>query len=528
MRCGIGLRPWQGWRTMSEPHRLHPAAIVILTVKSVHRLIRSALIPFGAWLVSQASKHGLTGRHLLWAVAGILVVLVLSIGWGLLAWRRFTYRVEDGELRLEHGIIQRQKRFIPRERIQSIDLEEGILHRVFGVVRVRIETAGGTQEEAALTAVSRPAARQLRRELMVETAIPEGAEPSGATSSSRGPELVYQMSWRTLLAAGATSGRFTVLLPFLGGIYSLLDEVQLTDKVIQALGSRIHGSATTTFVLAAVLVGLLLAWLLSILLTVVTYANFRLKLEEDALLIQRGLISRRHSTIPQSRIQAVRIVEGLLRQPFGLVSIRVESAGYGVKEREATIICPLLPKKDVPAFLRKIAPEFGEALWTKDGTTLRPFRNGLARSSAEATSEGELQRLPVRARRRFVVRACIPAAVVAGVVCATLLPWGLLSLGLLPLAASMGVWRYRDAGWYASGDKLVLRSRRLTRTTAIVTRRRIQTCSLAQSILQRRANLATFAVRVASGQSGATFSIRDIEHADGQRLYAWVGGNRDN
>jgi putative membrane protein len=510
---------------MSKPHRLHPAAILILAIKSAHQLAKSALIPFGAWLVSQASKHGLTGRHLLWVVAGVLALLVLAIGWGILSWRRFTYRVEDGELRLEHGIIQRQKRFIPRERIQSIDLEEGILHRVFGVVGVRIETAGGTKEEAALTAVSRLAARQLRRELMIETALEGGTEPAGATTGSRGPVLVYQMSWRMLLIAGVTSGRFTVLLPFLGGIYSLLDEVQLTDKVIQALGSRIQGSATTTFVLAAVLMGLLLAWLLSILLTVVTYANFRLKLEEDALLIQRGLISRRHSTIPLSRIQAVRIVEGLLRQPFGLVSIRVESAGYGVKEREATVVCPLLTKKDVPQFLRKITPEFGDALWTADGTAIRPFRRDLAHSVGEAKADGELQRLPVRARRRFVVRACIPAAVVTGVVCALAAPWGLLSFALLPLAASIGVWRYRDAGWYASGDKLVLQSRRLTRTTAIVTRRRIQTCSLTQSILQRRADLATFEVRVASGPSGATFRIRDIEHSDGQRLYAWVCGN---
>jgi putative membrane protein len=144
-----------------------------------------------------------------------------------------------------------------------------------------------------------------------------------------------------------------------------------------------------------------------------------------------------------------------------------------------------------------------------------------------------LHRLPARARRRYIVRACIPAFLIVGPVWAFAWYFGLMSLGLsslllVLLAGLIGDWRYRDAGWFRIGDGLVFRTRRLARTVAIVTRRRIQLCSVSQSIFQRRKDLATFAVRVASGHTGATFLIKDIEFSDGQRLYAWVGGRQNN
>jgi putative membrane protein len=62
---------------------------------------------------------------------------------------------------------------------------------------------------------------------------------------------------------------------------------------------------------------------------VLAHAGFTLSREGDFLYVKRGLLERREATIPLARIQAVRISEGVLRQPFGLASLRVESAGYG-------------------------------------------------------------------------------------------------------------------------------------------------------------------------------------------------------
>src|SRR5690606_41338100 len=51
-------------------------------------------------------------------------------------------------LHIEYGLFVRKQRFVPFERIQSIHMTEGILHRLFGVVKLEIETAGGKDRKS--------------------------------------------------------------------------------------------------------------------------------------------------------------------------------------------------------------------------------------------------------------------------------------------------------------------------------------------------------------------------------------------
>src|SRR5699024_9574304 len=122
-------------------------------------------------------------------------------------WLRYTYRVEEDELRIEYGIFIRKKRYISKHRIQSIDLSAGIIHRLFGLVSVQIETAGsGTDAEGSLQAVKRIEGERLRDELKqmgyadeaddlmeLEGDMPESANPS------------KRISLKRLFLAGSTS-----------------------------------------------------------------------------------------------------------------------------------------------------------------------------------------------------------------------------------------------------------------------------------------------------------------------------------
>ncbi|MFK4998581.1 PH domain-containing protein [Bacillus sp. N9] len=52
--------------------------------------------------------------------------------------------------------MYKKKRYIPFERIQSLDFSEGIFHRPFGLVKVKVETAGGAKEsEAEMSAIKK-------------------------------------------------------------------------------------------------------------------------------------------------------------------------------------------------------------------------------------------------------------------------------------------------------------------------------------------------------------------------------------
>jgi putative membrane protein len=463
----------------SEPRHLHPAAMLIDAIKTVRRSLSAFVIPGIAFLMSRGFDAGTIALVLL----GALVVAVLAAFWGFLSWRATTYEVAGGVFRLRWGVVQKNERTIPLDHVQSVDTVQGIIQRLFNVVEVRIETAGGgaSEPDASLAALDRAVAEALRREIAGSRREPVETETSG-------PAVVRKLETRDLLLAGATSGQIGVALSLIAVASQLFDNF-LSQNLAQRLLETFAPRSVTTALLYVFILGLF-AWLLAIGGTVLAYTGFTLSRDGDFLYIRRGLLERREATIPLARIQAVRIMEGVLRQPFGLASLRVESAGYGQDAGVSTTLFPLLPRKEVHGLLLEAAPEFAVA--------------------------PPLNALPRRALRRYVFRSTLPflvlifAAALLSTLVFDLAAWVFAALLLLLPAALFGWLRYRDAGWALEEDSLVVRSRFLGRTTAIAPRRRLQSRATLRSPFQRRVRLATFEAQVASGGGGAELRVTDL------------------
>jgi putative membrane protein len=473
----------------SEARHLHPAAMLIAAVRTIRRWVSAFVIPGIALLASR----GFSMQTVAFIVFGALVAAALASLWGFLSWRATTYEVSGGAFRLRWGVVQKNERTIPLEHVQSVDTVQGIIQRFFGVVEVRIETAGGgtSEPDASLPALGRAEAEALRREV-------EGSRREPIEEAA-GPVVLRRLSTRELLIAGATSGQIGVVLSLIAVFSQIFDNFGnfISKELVQELFSRVAPSSVGAVVLLALAFGLF-AWLLAIAGTVLAHAGFTLSRDGDYLYIKRGLLERREATIPLARIQAVRIVEGVLRQPFGLASLRVESAGYGEASGVSTTLFPLLPRKDAEKLLLDAAPEFAVA------PVLEP--------------------LPARARRRYVLRSVLPVLVLAtAVALASPLHFDLALLLFAFPAALYGWLRYRDAGWAYRGDLLVVRSRLLARTTAIAPRRRLQSRDVIRTPFQRRARLATFRALVASGGGGAELRITDLGSGDADALAEVLG-----
>jgi putative membrane protein len=463
---------------MSSEKRLHPVAMLVGAIKTLRRWVSGLVFPGVVLLVSQGFS--------LWTVTlfllGLLVVAVLAALWGFLSWRATTYTVTGNSFRLRQGVFQKNERTIPLEHVQSVDTVQGIIQRPFGVVEVRIETAGGgaSDPDASLAALDREAAQTLRREI-------EGSKRERAEETT-GPTILRRLSTRDLLLAGATSGQIGVAFSVLAIGFQFLDNFFPEDFVRRLVETLAPNWLMVVLILVPA--GLLLAWLLAIAGTVLAYSGFTLSREGNFLYIKRGLLERREATIPLSRIQAVRISEGLLRQPFGLASLRVESAGYGEDAGVSTTLFPLLPRNEVEELLAGAAPEFAGA--------------------------PDIEPLPRRSLRRYVFRAtflyliiAFAAALVSFLVFQSAL--GLLGLLLIPPAAAYGWLSYRDAGWAFEEDRLVVRHRGLGRKTAIAPRLHLQSRGMVRSPFQRRVRLATFLAEVASGSGGSVLRVKDLD-----------------
>jgi putative membrane protein len=223
--------------------------------------------------------------------------------------------------------------------------------------------------------------------------------------------------------------------------------------------------------LAALLVG---AWALSAIGSLVSFAGFTVARDGDRLRIRRGLLQRSDAVVPIRRIHAVRVVEGVLRRPFGLATLRLEVAGYAEEASAARTLYPLLPRREVAAFLAELLPELADE---PDGLTAPP----------------------PRAARRYVLPPAVLGLIAGAAACVLVpsaAPWPLL---VAPLLGLNGWWSFQAAGWRLRDGRLAMRSRRLARTTLLTPAARLQEHAVAQNPFQRRAGLADLAVAVGKG-----------------------------
>ena len=83
------------------------------------------------------------------------VLIVLIVGVTALIWSRFTYQVTAREIRIRSGLLNRNNRSIPFDRIQDVSLEQKLISRLLGLATVALETGSGGGEDGQLDALSR-------------------------------------------------------------------------------------------------------------------------------------------------------------------------------------------------------------------------------------------------------------------------------------------------------------------------------------------------------------------------------------
>ncbi|WP_449444682.1 PH domain-containing protein [Ureibacillus acetophenoni] len=137
-----------------QTYKLHPISSIINFLKGLKELIIPIAIILLSRLFNKSDEMNFWSD--LFPILIIVVPIVFYLISGLIKWWTFIYWFEDAELRVEYGLFIKKKRYIPFERIQSLNYKEGIFHQVFGLVQVMIETAGSPngKPEVELTAVT--------------------------------------------------------------------------------------------------------------------------------------------------------------------------------------------------------------------------------------------------------------------------------------------------------------------------------------------------------------------------------------
>lgn len=468
--------------------RLHPATLALALVR---------LGPRSLNFLPAVAALGFTGNWV-WIVPAILAYLLISLAAACLQWMRFRFIVGDDEVVIESGVLSRQHRTIPFDRIQDVSIEQGLVSRALGIAKVGFETgAGGKENEASLDAIGLDAAQALRATIRAHRSEPVVA-PTETHAAEAAPaaedRLLFAMGPRRLLIAGlfnfslaalAIVGGamqfFDNLLPFDFNIFNPMDWIDVAGRY--GLDSWLLAHRWIAGIGAAI--SLLFIGFASGVVTMI-FANwdFRLTREPRALRRTRGLTTRTDVAVPVKRVQAAILVTGWLRRRFGWHELRLQSlASDGEKERDHQIV-PF-------GKLGEIDPVLGEV------AIRRP-------DAAQAWQHSH----------RIVALGPIvgtTAATIGGAVALYLgNEVGWLGMVAAPLIALIAFWAARFHLWADIGDQVAIRRGWWKPKMTLLPHASVQSVDLKTDFILRPFGLATLVFGVPGGSGLASHEIPAI------------------
>ena len=461
------------------PRRLHPATLVARWLKIVPQMGAAGIAIFATG----------RGKGLTFFLLFLAFALVVGGLFAFLYWWRFTYRVGANEIVIEKGLLRRQRRVIPFDRVQDIAVEQRLLARLFGTAKVKIETGGAAKDEGSLDMIAIADARALR------DLVRHGPRPADVAAQAPVEEpVLFEMDLGRLLYSGLF-GFSLVFLAVISGALQQLDQLGLFNWSDWFTSERAGQAAGfVTLKLGFVLAGLVLALglIAGVARTTARDFGFRLTRTEKGLRRKRGLFTLSEVVIPIRRTQVALIESGAIGRLLGWYRLSFQTLGADQKEGGVQVAAPF-------ARMEEILPILAIA------------------GFPEPPPRGDFHGVP----RRAIVRQAAPALALGALAVVASL-WfdaraGIVAAALLVLAI-LAVLRWRKHA-RALGDRaLFVSSGLLKRRLWIVPYEKAQTIRVSRGPIQRALKLSNLLLDTAGSGALRSPEMHDLDEDEAEMM----------
>lgn len=500
-----------------QPHWLHPISLFFEFASN----IRSQIFP-AIFALFTATQWGMVGLGI------ALMVFAISMGVAIFRYVTLRYQLKEDDLIIDQGWIFRQHRTIPLARIQNIDLVQNLMHRLFRVAEVRIETASGNDAEAKLRVLSLAEVVRLRARIFGERsssfvhANENGVAVEGlpqdiaqATIAQIGAsETVLAIPTKDLILAGIISDRGWFMIAVATGLMWQFEpwEHRKIGNQVQvwwnwAFGGLANQGWRALLILLPLAFGaFVLLKVFSAVWHILRFHGYRLQRVGDDLRIECGLFTKLSATIPRPRIQFISIHRSWLARRLGLAAIRIETASSSGEGDNATVsisrrwFVPVIRETAIAEVMKQLRPGL---IWDESQIAWSPLS-------------------PKAGKRILRLGLMISACVLIGLIW---FQWiaAIASAALFLLASIWYAKKKSRSMAYARTDwGVIYRSGLLGKICSMTFMDKIQTVVVRHSPFDRRWGMATLAVDTAA--AGPAEHTIDIPMLDASFAFAECKG----
>ncbi len=488
-------------------HHTSPLAVVFYLGK-IYQDIAKNLVPSVAPLAAFLfASQGSLAYKLVFGVSAFFLVTVTG---AVLRYWFFRFQITENSVLIREGVLRKSQLDIKFDRIQGVATQQNIVFRYFGLVTIKLDTAGTAQQEGNLPAVKIVFADALKERIRQEN---RAGKPDVDAIADANEDAQSESPKRTLLTLGPfdmvkiglSSNRVLIFLIFLSPIIEHFDKDvadSVDDGTVQAAvdGAQAGVASGLGFALMILIGFLLFLVLASIIGAYLSYHRFELVADDQVLRSSGGLLTRHEYAVNFAKIQSVVINQNFVLRIFRRFRLRAKQASSSKNSAGKSFVVPLCERDDLPVLTHEF---FGDEF---PGVTLNPTDN-------------DFQLIDKRyVRSRVVLTGVLPATVVTALM-AIPLGWP-ASIFLLWIPVNgLIVWRrYRRFGVLVTPDGMAVRRGFIGYRVTSFLHRKIQRISVTQTITQRRKGLATLRFFLASGSVKVPYI--DVNQANDLRDFA--------
>jgi len=489
----------------TQEQRLHPLSWLLGLLGQLPSLLLFAVITSLTTARNSPNQGGFWFLIIV-VVSGLLLAVFVPV----LQYLTYHYRIEHDRLIVRSGILARTRREIPFTRIHNVVLHQNLWHRLFNVAELRLESAAGSEPEAHMRVLSLDQALALERLIrgsavaaptMEVTNVPPTLAKNVTTSNT-----LLTLPLAEQIRLGLLSNQAWIGLIALFGVAQQF----MPEKIISEKGASWAKQADSfltgnTVLLIGIVIGLfLLTWIViqtvPVLLTIIQYHGFKLTEIDKRLTVERGLFTRRRSSVARRRIQSWTLYEGILQRLLGRRRLQVDIAsvaqpnpqGQASVEAERDLV-PLAPIPVTDHLLLHLLPKLQ---WPV------PYWQSVAL--------GQWWRL--------CLPSLLPLTIISVLACwrwGAQGMWVWLWLGWSMFKARRHIMRM---GWVLDGPYLIIRHGWWRRTWRLIELEKLQGLQLKRSPLDRWLNTATLYLDSAGASGSPPLQLRLLPYARACRL----------
>lgn len=334
--------------------RQSPLVIGVAVFKYLQAVFRQAIWPLVIIFIFGGGADNFTQV----VIAITIFAGVFSVAAAAIKYLYFYFVFRNGQLRVAEGLFRKRNLSVPREKIQRVEFEQNVVHRILKVVTLRIETAGAEGEELEIGALSVEKAEALRSLLLSGKKIAHDTEEEREVKN----RPVFKLNLPELVKASLVRNHFRtfgIVMGFLASIYFQFEEVMDMDKWLsQWLPQWYYSSDRISGFLLIIPPILVLIIMLTVIRTIIQYYNFGLWRTGDGFRVAYGLFNRHTNSALNIKVQYLRWRDNVLMRLVKMHGLFIYQATSVSAKRDQSIQVPFCFDQQIRLVISDVYPDY--------------------------------------------------------------------------------------------------------------------------------------------------------------------------